>query len=133
MLDVNPSELELAIKARRLRGSFGQFVEEAWTHATGYEYLHGPHIDVLVKHLEAVAAGQITRLLVNIPPSTYKSILSGVLFPAWCWARRQAEDFLFFGYNVQLATDSSTMCRELLDTPWYASLFPHVQVSSEDD
>jgi len=126
-------EFALAIRARRLRGSFGQFVTEAWEHATGYSYLDGPHIAVIVRHLEGVAAGKITRLLCNVPPSTFKTVIVGALFPAWCWARRQAEDFLFFGYNVQLATDSSTMCRELLDSPWYASLFPHVQVSSEDD
>lgn len=126
-------EFSLAIKAKRLRNSFGQFVEEAWEHATGYEYLDGPHIAVIVRHLEAVAVGLVTRLLINVPPSTFKTVLTGTMFPAWCWARRQPEDFLFFTYNTSLATDSSVMCRELLATPWYQSLFPHVQVSAEDD
>ena len=126
-------EFASAIKAKRLRNSFSQFVADGWKPATGFAYLHGPHIDVVVRHLEAVAAGRITRLLMNIPPSTFKTVLSGVLFPAWTWARGQAEDFLFYGYNVTLATDASTMCRELLSTEWYQSLFPNVIVSAEDD
>ena len=92
MLD-DPDEFAIAIRAKRLKNSFQRFVEEAWEHATGYQYLHGEHVSVIVRHLEAVAAGKITRLLINVPPSTYKTVLSGTMFPAWCWARGQAEDF----------------------------------------
>lgn len=126
-------EARLAIKAASLRQSFGRFVKEAWTHCTGYEYLHGPHCEVIVRHREGVASGKITRLLINVPPSTYKTVIGGAMFPAWCWARGQAEDFIFYGYNVQLATDASVMCRGLLASQWFRDLFPNVQVSSDDD
>ena len=80
---IDPSEFALAIRAKRLRNSFRLFVEDAWEHATGYQYLHGEHVSVIVRHLEAVAAGKITRLLINVPPSTFKTVLAGTLFPSW--------------------------------------------------
>ena len=55
-------EARLAIKAASLRQSFGRFVTEAWKHATGFDYVHGRHIEVLVSHLEAVAAGKTAAM-----------------------------------------------------------------------
>ena len=71
-------EARRAIKAASLRQSFGRFVREAWRHATGFDYVHGKHIDILVTHLEAVAAGKVSRLLVNIPLAI--ALLHGELF-----------------------------------------------------
>jgi hypothetical protein len=31
--------------------------------------------------------GEITRLLINVPPGTMKSLLVSVLWPAWEWAQ----------------------------------------------
>jgi predicted phage terminase large subunit-like protein len=47
--------------------------------------VHGWHIDAICEHLEAITAGDITRLLVNIPPGCMKSLLLNVFFPAWEW------------------------------------------------
>ena len=32
--------------------------------------MHGWHIDAIAEHLEAVTAGEINRLLINVPPGT---------------------------------------------------------------
>ena len=37
------------------------------------EYLHGWPLEALCEHLEAVAAGEITRLIINVPPGFMKS------------------------------------------------------------
>jgi predicted phage terminase large subunit-like protein len=126
-------ELLLAIRAKALRESFGLFVREAWHHATGYPYIHGPHVDVLVRHLEAVARGGISRLLVNVPPATFKSTIASVLFPAWVWTWDQSADFLCFSYSAAIGLDFSTRTRELLRQPWYQALFPSVQIAIDDD
>ena len=46
-------------------------------------YLHGRVIEAICEHLEAVTAGQIRRLLINVPPGTAKSLLASVFWPAW--------------------------------------------------
>src|SRR5689334_5316937 len=72
----------IATDAERIRTncqSLTGFVREAW-HVVepSVDYVHGWHIDAICQHLEAVTAGDITRLLINVPPGTMKSLLCGV-------------------------------------------------------
>lgn len=130
---LNDPEARLAIKAASLRQSFARFVREAWKHATGFDYVHGRHIDVLVSHLEAVAAGKVSRLLVNIPPSCSKSTILSVLWPAWLWTIQPDAEIVCFSYSQALAMRDSVACRELIRSTWYQSLFPNIQASQDDD
>ena len=68
----------LAMDAERIRAScqsLSGFVREAW-HVVepSVDYVHGWHIDAICRHLEAVTSGDITRLLINVPPGTMKSM-----------------------------------------------------------
>ena len=58
------------------------FVKQAWpVIEPGTRYLPNWHIDLLCEYLEAVSAGQINRLIINVPPRYGKSILVSVLWP----------------------------------------------------
>jgi len=50
------------------------------------EFSEGWALDSMALHLEAVADGRITRLLINVPPGSCKSLMTSVFFPAWIWA-----------------------------------------------
>lgn len=55
--------------------SLSDFVRQAWgVLEPGQPYQHGWHIDALCEHLEAVTSGDITRLLVNVPPGSMKAL-----------------------------------------------------------
>jgi predicted phage terminase large subunit-like protein len=133
MINDLPDDLVLAIKAKILKSSFSKFVKEGWFHATGVDYVHGRHIDVLTKHLQAVGEGRSTRLLVNIPPSCSKSTLISVMWPAWIWTFRPDCQFLAFSYSLQLAIRDNQQCRELIGSNWYQSLFPNINVTTDTD
>ena len=45
------------------------------------------HIDLIAEYLEAVTAGQIKRLLINMPPRYAKSSCVSIMWPTWVWAR----------------------------------------------
>lgn len=76
------SAIEREFCARKL----GKFIERAWPVVEpGTPYVHGWHVDAIAAHLEAVSAGEIRRLLINVPPGTMKSLAVGVLWPAWEW------------------------------------------------
>lgn len=62
-----PTEIECS---RELcRRSLSEFVKQAWdVLEPGQPYSHGWHIDAIAEHLEAVTSGDITRLLINVPP-----------------------------------------------------------------
>jgi predicted phage terminase large subunit-like protein len=55
--------------------AFGDFVKEAW-HVVEprFPYVHGWHIDAIVEHLDAVLAGDIRHLIINVPPRFGKPV-----------------------------------------------------------
>lgn len=85
--------------------------------------LAGWHVDAIADHLEAVARGQIKRLLINIPPGHAKSLIVSVLWPAWVWTWRPAWRSLFASYAKDLALRDSTRCRSVITSPWYVEQF----------
>ena len=55
------------------------FVREAWrVLEPNARYVHSWHIDAICSHLEAVTSGRITRLPINVPPGSMKSLLVSV-------------------------------------------------------
>jgi hypothetical protein len=69
--------------------SFAEFVRQAWHIVEpATPLVWNWHLEVLCEYLEATAVdGGITRLIVNIPPRSGKSLLASVLWPAWVWVR----------------------------------------------
>lgn len=80
-------------------------------------------------HLEAVTRGKITRLLINVPPGSSKSMIVSVLWPAWEWAIGLGSmRYLATAFNdVPVKRDSRKM-RELVRSEWYQTMFPHIKL-----
>lgn len=114
-----------AIRARCVR--LAGFIREAW-HVVepSNAYVHGWHIDAIAEHLEAVARGQITRLLINVPPGTMKSLLSSVLFPAWEWGPDGRPDYRYLStsYAEHFVTRDTRRMRDLVMSDWFQALWP---------
>jgi len=67
-----------------LRQNFNAFVEKAFaTLAPGQAFDPGWHLRAIGWQLERVRRGEITRLIINMPPRSLKSIMSSVAFPAF--------------------------------------------------
>lgn len=113
-------------KARRAaRRSLAAFVRRHWNLVEPSVPLRWTwHIDAICEHLEAVSDGRIRRLLVNVPPGHIKSILVGVMWPAWEWLEHPERRSLFSSYSLDLTIRDSVRCRELIDTPEYQELIP---------
>ena len=71
-----------------LRNNLRLYIREAW-HVVepSTVYLENWHIDLIAEYLEAVTAGQIKRLLINMPPRYAKSTCVSIMWPTWVWAR----------------------------------------------
>lgn len=50
------------------------------------KFIDGWPIDAICEHLEAVSYGEITHLLMNVPPGSMKSMLTDVFWPLWEWS-----------------------------------------------
>jgi predicted phage terminase large subunit-like protein len=117
----------LAIEREACRRSLATFIRRAWeVLEPGQPYVHGWHVDAMASHLEAVTAGQITRLLVNIPPGTMKSMMTSVFWPAWEWGPKGMAHTRFIGASHEegLATRDNLRMRRLVQSEWFQSLWP---------
>src|SRR5580693_5874195 len=73
-----------AIVAAALRRDLNSFVRKTFqTILPGTAYLPNWHIYAIVHQLMRVHAGDISRLLINQPPRSLKSICVSVAYTAW--------------------------------------------------
>ena len=124
-LDVERNADEIRARCKTLAG----FVREAWhVLEPNNVYVHGWVIDAICEHLEAVSRGEITRLLINVPPGMMKSLLVTVFWPAWEWAvlDRPALRYVSTAYDDELAARDTRRMRSLVQSDWFLSLFPKV-------
>ena len=105
---------------RNASASLYEFVKQSW-HVVepGIPFIASWHIEIICEHLEAVSAGDIHRLLINIPPRHSKSTIVSVMWPAWEWIADPAQKFLCASYSGNLSTRDNLKTRRLLQSPWY--------------
>jgi predicted phage terminase large subunit-like protein len=108
-----------------LRGDFAAFAERAFhTLYPKSRFLTNWHLAVIAARLEAVRAGHIRRLMINLPPRHLKSLLASVAFPAWVLGHEPGAEVLCVSYAQELADKWSRDCRRIIASPWYRWLFP---------
>jgi hypothetical protein len=104
---------------RQARKSLYEFVRQGWAEVEAVPFTDAWHVGALCEHLQAVTTGQISRLLINVPPGLGKSLLTCVFWPAWEWARDPSVRWLFASYDQRLSTRDAVRGRALLARPWY--------------
>jgi predicted phage terminase large subunit-like protein len=117
------------------RRSLATFAKRAWhVLEPSTELKWGWALDAICEHLEAVSNGQITRLLTTVPPGTMKSLLTGVIWPAWEWGPRGDAWIRFLGtaHKQDLAVRDNMKCRRLIQSGWYQSLWPVVLTGDQN-
>jgi predicted phage terminase large subunit-like protein len=114
------ADVQDALLKQRAEQSLRSFVEQAWPvlepHTT---FTPNWHLDYIAEHLEAVTAGEIRRLLINVPPRSMKSLLVSVLWPTWEWICEPGQRWIFASYADSLASKHSLDRRTVLQSPWY--------------
>lgn len=114
-----------------LRQDFRSFIHKVFnTINPGSEYQHNWHIDLIAEYLEAVKAGNIKRLIINIPPRSLKSICTSVAWPAWVLGHNPDKRILVASYSSTLSVKHSLDCRLILKSSWYRTIFPNTILSN---
>lgn len=125
----------IACERELCRRSLAEFAKLAWrVLEPAAELKWGWALDAICEHLEAVTDGRITRLLINVPPGCMKSLLTGVIWPAWEWGPRGMPWKRYVGtaHEEQLAIRDSRRCRDLIKSDWYQALWP-VELAADLD
>lgn len=126
-----PADVEREL-ARR---SLANYVKLAWPvlePATPLAW--GWSLDVMCAHLERVSRGEITRLLINVPPGLMKSLLLNVFWPTWEWGAlgKPHLRYLSTAHKEALAVRDNMKCRRLIQSAWYQELWPTKLVGDQN-
>ena len=117
-----------------LRQDFGAFVQKTFgTLSPGQTYVPGWYIRALAYQLERIRRGEITRLIVNKPPRSLKSITASVAFPAFVLGHDPTRRLICASYSGELAHKLSNDFRAVLASSWYQALFPNTRIGRYKD
>ena len=99
--------------------SLYDFLKVGFDHVETHDFRDSRLAGALCEHLEAIMAGQIKRLIINISPRTMKTLLTGVYFPAYWWLKKPHLKFIYCSYTFDIAKVCSEKFRNLVKHEYY--------------
>jgi predicted phage terminase large subunit-like protein len=75
----------------------------------------GTHHALLNRHLEAVERGDISRLMVIMPPGSAKTRYGSILFPCWFMARKPNRKVIMASYAAALAEVNNSKMNAVME------------------
>jgi predicted phage terminase large subunit-like protein len=97
------------------------------TISPGTPYQPNWHIDAIAHQLMRVHGGKISRLLINQPPRSLKSISVSIAYAAWLLGHDPTRRIIVVSYSNELAAELHRQFRMAIDSDWYQSLFPRMR------
>lgn len=108
------------------RGGLLEFVRDFWhVLEPGTKFVDGWALEAICEHLEAVTFGDITNLLINVPPGFMKSLLTDVFWPAWEWGPMDMAHirYVAFSYSSSLTERDNGKFRDLITSTDYQAMY----------
>lgn len=87
------------------------------------EIVPARHHRLLLSHLERVESGEITRLMVFMPPGSAKSSYASILFPPWYMGRNPQHSVIGASHAGELAERFGRRVRNLVGSAEYRRVF----------
>ena len=115
-----------ALKVKKRRASikdnanenFLAFVKTMWP-----DFVQGSHHRHIADKFDKLARGEITRLIVNMPPRHTKSEFASYLLPAWMVGRDPKLKIIQATHTAELAFRFGRKTKNLIDTEEYQKIF----------
>lgn len=117
------------------RPSLMEFTMQAWVILEpDTQFIPNWHLNFIAEHLEAISDGELTKLIINVPPGTMKSLLTSVIWPVWDWIYNPGRRFLTASYGQTLATRDSVKSRRLIQSQWFQTIYGNTfQLTSDQN
>lgn len=94
-------------------------------------YNDAPHHRLIARHLEMVERGEITRLMITMPPRHGKSMLASEFFPAWYMGRNPDHYVVTATYAQELADDFGRKVKNQIEDAAFQAVFPGVGLADD--
>lgn len=88
------------------------------------DYLVAPHHQYMADVFEDVVAGEILKVILNIPPRHGKSQLSTIYAAAWYSGNHPEKDIMVTTYSEKFARDFGLAVKNILISPRFKQIFP---------
>ena len=124
-LMLKEAEARLILR-EKAQNNFMPFVHHVYEN-----FIEGRHHLEIAEKLEKVATGEITRLIVNMPPRHSKSELASYLMPAWFLGRNPKLKIIQATHNTELAVRFGRKVRDLIDSEQYGQIFPDTDLKAD--
>jgi len=123
---------DAALLAALLRRDLRYFIWKSFqTILPGTAYLPNWHVDAIVHQLMRVQAGEVSRLLINQPPRSLKSMCVSVAYVAWLLGHDPTRRIIVVSYSSEFAAELHRQFRMVIDAPWYRALFPAMRSAKD--
>ncbi|WP_171054510.1 phage terminase large subunit [Roseovarius arcticus] len=100
------------------------YVERAFAELRpGVPFHYGHHIRAICHVLEQIERGEITRLIILMPPRHMKSHCASVVFPAWALGRNPSLRMICMSYGLDLAETFSRDTRRIIQSDLSQAVF----------
>lgn len=121
---------DLALLCAILRTNFVSFLYRCFLHLNpGAQFLPNWHILAIAYQLERIRRGEITRLIINMPPRYLKSITVSVAFPAFLLGLAPSRRIISISYADDLSGKHASDFRSIVHAEWYRRAFPHMRIA----
>ena len=123
------TENDRALLDAVLRNDLAAFVQRCFqTVVPGQLFLPNWHVEAICYQLERIRRGEISRLIITIPPRNLKSICVSVAFPAFVLGHDPTKRIVGVSYSYELAAKLARDCRAVMTSAWYRQLFPGTRI-----
>lgn len=109
-----------------------------YKHTIYRRYLHGKHLEALdqlltqvTRYVETGGAEGIGRAIIAMPPRHGKTVTTSRLYPTWHLGNHPDHRIMLVSYGATLAEKNSRFARNLIQSPRYTELFPHVHLMKD--
>lgn len=88
------------------------------------------YVRAICHALERVYRGEVSRLIIMLPPRHLKSQVASVAFPAWVLGRDPTKRLICASYAASLSETFGYQSRIIIQKPWYKATFPKTRFST---
>jgi predicted phage terminase large subunit-like protein len=126
VLEAQLIKLEKLKQKELCQEKFIKFVERVWP-----TFISGRHHKIMASAFERVAAGELKRLIINMPPRHTKSEFASYLLPSWFLGKFPSKKVIQTSHTAELAVGFGRKVRNLVDSEVYNSIFPELSLQAD--
>src|SRR3984893_10366154 len=117
-----------------LRNDFEIFLERCLLSLNpGAPFLPNWHIKAIAYQLDRVRRGEITRLIINMPPRYLKSLTVTVAFTAFLLGHEPWRRIFAISYGDDLSAKHASDFRSIVHAPWFKRAFRKMMIRRSVD